>query len=281
MTRAVIQLLCKGVYKVNILKRTSISESPNGLWTFPELKELGLQMVMTGRDWDMALTEQTGEVTHFHTIQEVLAAPLFFMKQVHSTDFVMIDDGVIQDPLHPANDFDVEDLGFGTRIVGVDGLVTQLEATALGSTHADCAPVILWDPSHRTLANIHSGWRGTLDGFLPKLFDFLAADELISPGATRLIFGPMIAQDAYEVEADVALPFQKRFKNPAIIEQISDTKYLLSLQDALLEQARDLGVSDDRIYRVESSTHKDPAYHSYRRDGKDGYGLMMTFVRMI
>lgn len=266
---------------MNILRRQTLSDSPNGLWGFPELEKLGLKLVMTGRDWDMALTEGSGEVAHFNAIEETLGAPLFFMKQVHSTNFVMLEDGVIQDPVHPDDDFDVEDLGFGTRIVGVDGIVTQLDGAALGSTHADCAPVVLWDPSHRTLANLHSGWRGTLGGFLPKVFNFLAADELISPRATYVIFGPMIGQDVYEVEADVALPYREKFQNPDIIRQKSETKYLLSLQDALLEQTASLGIADDKLYRVEGTTYDDPAYHSYRRDGKDAYGLMMTFAKMI
>ncbi len=281
MTRAVIQLLCKGDETLKILQRTRLSESPNGLWTFPELEELGLKMLVTGRDWDMALTAGSGEIAHYRTIADLLDAPLFFMKQIHGSDFVMLEDGMIQDPLRPENDFEVEDLGFGTRVVGVDGLVTRLSDAALGSTHADCAPIILWDPAHRTLANIHSGWRGTLDGFLPRVVDFLVADDLLSPASTYIIFGPMIGQEEYEVEADVAVPFRERFQNPDIIKQKSETKYLLSLRDALLEQTEALGIAPDKRYLVESSTHKDPTYHSYRRDGKDGYGLMMTFVRMI
>lgn len=43
-----------------------------------------------------------------------------------------------------------------------DALMTQRTDVGLLIKHADCQAAILYDPVHRALANVHSGWRGNV-----------------------------------------------------------------------------------------------------------------------
>lgn len=43
-----------------------------------------------------------------------------------------------------------------------DGLMTNQKDLALMIKHADCQAVILYDPEHRAIANVHCGWRGNV-----------------------------------------------------------------------------------------------------------------------
>ena len=44
----------------------------------------------------------------------------------------------------------------------IDGLITNQPQIALATTNADCIILMFFDPVKRVIANVHSGWRGTL-----------------------------------------------------------------------------------------------------------------------
>ena len=43
-----------------------------------------------------------------------------------------------------------------------DGLITKETNLGLMIKHADCQAAIFYDPIHKALANVHSGWRGNV-----------------------------------------------------------------------------------------------------------------------
>ncbi|MBF0509360.1 MAG: peptidoglycan editing factor PgeF [Deltaproteobacteria bacterium] len=49
-----------------------------------------------------------------------------------------------------------------------DALVTNSPGLALLVKQADCQAVLLYDPVNRVVANVHSGWRGSVAGVVPK-----------------------------------------------------------------------------------------------------------------
>ena len=44
----------------------------------------------------------------------------------------------------------------------IDGIITQKEKLVLSTTNADCILLLFFDPETKTIANTHSGWKGTL-----------------------------------------------------------------------------------------------------------------------
>ena len=83
------------------------------------------------------------------------------------------------------------------RIQG-DALITAKTSGALVIQTADCQPVILVDPVQQVVANVHSGWRGSINNILGHTIDTLktqfgsrAADLICGIGPS---LGPCCAQ---------------------------------------------------------------------------------------
>ena len=83
-----------------------------------------------------------------------------------------------------------------------DAMATRVPGVALGVITADCAPVLLADPSRGIVAAVHAGWRGALAGILESTVEAMRA-----LGAQcrdlRAAIGPCIAQGSYEVGEDL------------------------------------------------------------------------------
>jgi YfiH family protein len=90
-----------------------------------------------------------------------------------------------------------------------DALVTATPGLAVSALTADCAPVLLADPTARVVAAAHAGWRGALAGILEAT---VAAMEGL--GAKRetiaAAVGPTIGPAAYEVGWEFQAAFLAR-----------------------------------------------------------------------
>ncbi len=83
-----------------------------------------------------------------------------------------------------------------------DAMVTRVPGVALGIITADCAPVLFADASSAVVGAAHAGWRGAAIGILEATVEAmvkLGADA----GRIEAAVGPCIAQDSYEVAADM------------------------------------------------------------------------------
>ena len=69
---------------------------------------------------------------------------LFSTRLTHGADVVPIDPSTIG------------------RVPFCDGMMTHYPELALLNTHADCQVAIFYDPIKHVLANVHSGWRGSV-----------------------------------------------------------------------------------------------------------------------
>jgi YfiH family protein len=81
-------------------------------------------------------------------------------------------------------------------------MVTRRAGLALGIVTADCAPVLFADSEAGVVGAAHAGWRGACGGVLEAVVDCM-----LRQGARRerlfAAIGPCIAQDSYEVAADM------------------------------------------------------------------------------
>src|SRR3954454_13311391 len=87
-----------------------------------------------------------------------------------------------------------------------DAIVTRSEGLAIGTTAADCGPILLVDPSARVIGAAHAGWKGALTGILEstvEAMEKLGADR----GGIVAAIGPLIRQPSYEVGSE----FVERF----------------------------------------------------------------------
>ena len=62
-----------------------------------------------------------------------------------------------------------------------DALVTTCSNLGLLITHADCQAAIIYDPIHHVVANVHSGWRGSVQNIYAEAIEFLQTKHGSSP----------------------------------------------------------------------------------------------------
>ena len=116
----------------------------------------------------------------------IAPALLLGLKQVHGTEVV-----TVTTPWA---------IGAGPE---ADALVTNRPGLALGVITADCAPILLSDPTGAIIGAAHAGWRGA---FLGVLEATVAAMRALGAPHIRAAIGPCIHQASYEVSADLRTP---------------------------------------------------------------------------
>jgi YfiH family protein len=80
-----------------------------------------------------------------------------------------------------------------------DAMVTTRDDLALCVMVADCVPLLFVEPLAGRLAVAHAGWRGLVAGVIAAT---LAHFE--DPGAVRVVVGPHVSGDGYQVGPEVA-----------------------------------------------------------------------------
>lgn len=84
-----------------------------------------------------------------------------------------------------------------------DGVLTEESSQAVFVCTADCVPALIADGRTGQVAAVHAGWRGTAAQIVPQ-----AIARLCSQGSQledlRVVLGPAIAGDVYQVSEQVA-----------------------------------------------------------------------------
>lgn len=130
----------------------------------------------------------------------------------------------------------------------IDGLITNESGVALVTQFADCTPVLLCDPKKRVIANVHAGWRGTVQNI-----GGLAVEKMVSDfGCKRediiAAIGPCIGPCCYEVDDPVYeafLPLSVSLEK--ILTPTTAGHYQLDLREANRQLLLGAGVLADNI----------------------------------
>jgi YfiH family protein len=80
----------------------------------------------------------------------------------------------------------------GYTILQADALATDIPRQALFIQVADCQPVLLVDPVGRVVANVHSGWRGSIGNIAGDTVAFMQEAYGCSPGHILAGIGPSL-----------------------------------------------------------------------------------------
>jgi len=149
-----------------------------------------------------------------------------------------------------------------------DALWSSEKQSALGIKVADCLPVVLIDPEHSVIANVHSGWRGAVRRIAAATLDAAPLD----PAFTHAWLGPSIRSCCFEVGEEVAVQFEQRFVDR------SRAKAHVDLVAYTIGILRTRGIAEDRIHDSGACTRCDDSiFHSYRKQGP-GSGRNLVLV---
>lgn len=86
----------------------------------------------------------------------------------------------------------------------IDGHVTNEPGAVLLVFGADCVPVFFYDPVKHAIGAAHAGWKGTAGGIARVMVERMFEEFTSEPSDLRVVIGPSIGQECYEVSADVA-----------------------------------------------------------------------------
>ena len=164
------------------------------------------------------------------------------------------------------------EIGRGSKsnnwIKGVDGLVTSEKGILLSTTHADCLPVVLYDPNQKVIGQAHCGWRGLHAGIIPELIKTILNHSHSDSEDLHAWIGPGICPMCYIVDNDVANKFPSKF-----VKCISGKLYL-DLFNFAISDLINQGITTDNITLSGICTSCDASYSSFRRDG-NGFNAMI------
>ena len=168
-----------------------------------------------------------------------------------------------------------------------DGLITNKKDIALATTNADCILLLFFDPVNKVIANVHSGWRGTIQRLSVNTVQKMVNKFNCKPENIICCICPSIRKCHFEVENDVKEIFEKEFKdlkieqNNDIMEKQKDKEKwnidTVLINKILLKQEglKQENIIDSGICSVCNSD----LIHSYRVE-RQGYGLATALIKI-
>lgn len=172
---------------------------------------------------------------------------------------------------------------FKQENIKVDGICTSTKGLAISTINADCILLLFYDPVRNVIANIHSGWKGTLQRISEKTIQKMKQEYKSNPKDIICCISPAIRKCHFEVSADVKELYEKQFidlklSKEIIEETIPNQKWHIDtilINKILLKKA---GVLEQNIIDSKLCTvcNKEQI-HSYREQ-KEGYGVETAII---
>ena len=166
-----------------------------------------------------------------------------------------------------------------------DGFITNQKNIMLATTNADCILLMFFDPVKKVIANVHSGWRGTLQRISVKTIEKMKKEFDCNPENIICCICPSIRQCHFEVEKEVKEQFEKEFNDienikKIIKETIPEEKWnidTVEINKILLEKEgiKPENIIDSKICSVCNCN----LIHSYRVE-KQEYGLNTAVIEL-
>ena len=175
------------------------------------------------------------------------------------------------------------------KIKDVDGLITNKKDILLCTTSADCISLLFYDDNKKIIADIHSGWRGTLKKIGKKAAEKMIKNYGSNPKDIICCICPSIRKCHFEVDEDVMELFKNEFEYTGRINEIIsvgkivDGKQKYNIDTALINRIilEEVGLLEENIVDSNICTVCNAdSFHSYRVD-KENSGRNGAFIGMI
>jgi len=135
--------------------------------------------------------------------------------------------------------------GLSAQPLSGDGLITGAPGLLLAIQVADCVPVLLLDPTHRSVGAFHAGWRGTAKRIVEKGVGLMQMSFGSDPAGLQAAIGPCIGQCCYAVGEEVIDEFHSQFDYaPTLFREVFDKDPIKRKYPLLFMTQRAPGHSD-------------------------------------
>lgn len=166
-----------------------------------------------------------------------------------------------------------------------DGTMTNKENTILVTTNADCILLLFFDPVKKAIANVHSGWKGTLQKISAQAVIKMQKEYNSNPEDIICCICPSIRKCHFKVHSDVQEQFFNEFRNlkkiNKIIEPISgEDRWAIDTVEINKVILKEMGLKEENIIdsKICSVCNSD-IIHSFRVE-KEGYGLGTAIIEL-
>lgn len=164
---------------------------------------------------------------------------------------------------------------------GIDGLITNERNLPLMTYHADCTPIIFFDPVKNVVGLAHAGWRGTALSIATEMISKMKDKYGSKENEIKVAIGPAICGKCYEVGVEVKealelLPIDSK----QYIENHGD-KYFPDLANINKALLKSVGVLDKNIECSNTCTKENShMYFSHREFGnKRGTQVAVAYIK--
>lgn len=163
-----------------------------------------------------------------------------------------------------------------------DGLVTNKSNLILATTNADCILLLFFDPVQKVIANVHSGWKGTLQRISVEAVKKMKEQFNCKPQDIICCICPSIRKCHFEVDKDVKDLFEKEFSDLEGIIEYNKERLKWNIDTVEInkiilkkEGLQDKNIIDSKLCSVCNSK----LIHSFRVE-KEGYGLNTALISL-
>jgi YfiH family protein len=209
---------------------------------------------LRGLNLSFSVGDQEGRVAENRKrVRDLLNLPsLTALRQVHGTEAVIISNGLGQDTT-----------GTPETETG-DILLTDRPEIGLMIKQADCQAVMLYDPEHKALANMHCGWRGNVRGVISEGVKKMRAVYGTDPADLLAAVGPSLGPCCAEF-----IHYREELPKEAWKYQVRP--FYFDLWEWSRDQLLAAGVKEENIEiaGICTSCHTDEFY-SYRKEKVTG-----------
>lgn len=245
------------VFQLTTGRKGGVSDPP---YHFFNLGENTSDHPESVRDNMQLLTSEISEKVKMHHI--------ILPVQVHGVKVVRIDEAF----------FDSSGQNQKESVADCDALITNLPGVFIGIRTADCVPVTILDARGKTIATVHAGWRGIVNGIISKTLKMMNVDRNFD--AFFCGIGPCIEGDVYRVGQEVVNAVSKVVSDEAVCLR-KDGHYYLDLKKAAYYQLVNGGIQKQNIEISPFCTFKNnDVFYSYRK-AKGNTGRFLTGMMLI
>jgi polyphenol oxidase len=220
---------------------------------------------LRGLNLSFSVGDQAGRVAgNRKRVRELLNFPfLTSLRQVHGTEAVIISNGKGMDTTETP------------ETESGDILLTDRPGIGLMIKQADCQAVMLYDPRHKALANMHCGWRGNVRGVIPGGIRQMRAVYGTDPADLLTAVGPSLGPCCAEF-----IHYREEFPEEAWKYQMRP--FYFDLWQWSRDQLLAAGVRNENIAvaGICTSCHTDEFY-SYRKEKVTGrFGTVIGLLEI-
>jgi hypothetical protein len=145
-----------------------------------------------------------------------------------------------------------------------DAVITDMPGLFLTIQVADCQAVLLYDPVRAVAANVHSGWRGSIQNMAGKTVDKMKIGFGCNPKDIRAGISPSLGPCCAEF-----VNYEKEI--PEAFWGYKDRDHRFDFWEITREQLKRAGLADTHIETARICTRCNPhLFFSFRRDRNTG-----------